>query len=69
MTSHSSETTTTQDATADVPPYRYTAALAEQIELRWQDRWQREGTFHAPNPTGDLAGDAADRNRWRPWCR
>ncbi|HLV57032.1 MAG TPA: leucine--tRNA ligase [Actinotalea caeni] len=59
MTSHSSETTTTQDATADVPPYRYTAALAEQIELRWQDRWQREGTFHAPNPTGDLAGDAA----------
>ena len=36
-------------------PHRYTAALADEIELRWQDRWEREGTFHAPNPTGDLA--------------
>src|ERR671916_2760016 len=31
-------------------PFRYGAALAEEIELRWQDRWEREGTFHAPNP-------------------
>ena len=36
-------------------PHRYTAELAEQIELAWQDRWQREGTFHAPNPTGPWA--------------
>ena len=21
-----------------------------EIEQRWQDRWEREGTFHAPNP-------------------
>jgi leucyl-tRNA synthetase len=43
------------DPTADdVPPYRYTAALAEQIELSWQDRWEKEGTFYAPNPIGDL---------------
>ncbi|QGN57701.1 leucine--tRNA ligase [Nostocoides sp. HKS02] len=36
-------------------PHRYTAELAEQIELAWQDRWQREGTFHAPNPAGPWA--------------
>ena len=36
-------------------PHRYTAALAEQIELAWQDRWQSEGTFHAPNPAGPWA--------------
>ena len=35
--------------------YRYTAALAADIEARWQDRWEKEGTFHAPNPVGDLA--------------
>ncbi|MEV7326944.1 leucine--tRNA ligase [Micromonospora sp. NPDC093244] len=39
----------------DIPPYRYTAALADEIENRWQDIWAREGTFHAPNPTGPLA--------------
>ncbi|RYJ04446.1 MAG: leucine--tRNA ligase, partial [Actinomycetales bacterium] len=36
-------------------PFRYTAALAADIESRWQDRWEAEGTFEAPNPTGDLA--------------
>ena len=39
--------------------YRYTSALAGDIESRWQDRWDAEGTFEAPNPVGDLAGDAA----------
>ncbi|MFD0785082.1 class I tRNA ligase family protein, partial [Micromonospora azadirachtae] len=39
----------------DIPPFRYTAALANDIEHRWQDHWEREGTFHAPNPTGPLA--------------
>jgi leucyl-tRNA synthetase len=34
----------------DRPPFRYDAALAADIERRWQERWQREGTFHAPNP-------------------
>src|SRR5690606_30867372 len=34
------------------PPFRYGAALAAQIERRWQDRSEREGTFHAPNPAG-----------------
>jgi len=40
---------------ADEPPHRYTAALAAEIEARWQDRWERDGTFHAPNPSGELA--------------
>ena len=40
---------------SDVPAHRYNAALAEQIELGWQDRWESEGTFHTPNPAGDLA--------------
>ncbi|HEU4547049.1 MAG TPA: leucine--tRNA ligase, partial [Microlunatus sp.] len=39
----------------DAPPHRYTPALAGRIETAWQDRWSREGTFHAANPVGDLA--------------
>src|SRR6478752_1740041 len=37
------------------PPYRYTAALAADIEARWQDRWEADRTFEAPNPAGPLA--------------
>jgi len=40
---------------ADIPAFRYTAALADEIEVRWQDFWAAHGTFDAPNPTGDLA--------------
>ncbi|MFJ3903489.1 leucine--tRNA ligase [Streptomyces sp. NPDC090025] len=40
-------------------PHRYTATLAADIEARWQDAWDAEGTYEAPNPSGDLAGDAA----------
>ena len=36
-------------------PYRYTAELAGEIEKKWQDRWEREETFTAPNPVGPLA--------------
>ncbi len=39
----------------DTPEHRYTSGLAARIELRWQDRWESEGTFEAPNPVGDLA--------------
>ncbi len=42
------------------PPFRYNARLAGEIEQRWQDRWEQEGTFHAPNPAGDLAGPASE---------
>ncbi|MFE7559881.1 leucine--tRNA ligase [Kitasatospora sp. NPDC057500] len=39
-------------------PFRYSAALAAEIESRWQDIWEKEGTFHAPNPAGELADQA-----------
>src|SRR5690625_3151405 len=42
-------------AAEDVPAHRYTAEMADAIELRWQDYWEEHGTFHAPNPTGSLA--------------
>ncbi|MER6694527.1 class I tRNA ligase family protein, partial [Streptomyces minutiscleroticus] len=49
---------TTHAAAAEAAaPHRYTAALAAEIEARWQDFWDAEGTYEAPNPTGDLAGD------------
>jgi leucyl-tRNA synthetase len=32
------------------PPHRYTAELAAEIERRWQDRWEREDCFRAPDP-------------------
>ena len=37
------------------PPFRYNAALANQIELAWQARWAADGTFQAPNPVGPLS--------------
>jgi leucyl-tRNA synthetase len=43
----------------DDAPHRYTAALAAQIEQRWQDYWEEHGSFHAPNPTGPMAGPQA----------
>ncbi len=36
-------------------PFRYTAAMAQQIETSWQDRWEEDGTFNAPNPAGPWA--------------
>ena len=66
MRVHSTETpdpATSGAATPPEPPLRYTAALAGQIELSWQDRWEEEGTFHTPNPTGrltDADGNHAD---------
>jgi leucyl-tRNA synthetase len=46
--------------TADVPPHRYTAELANAIETAWQQRWADAGTYNAPNPTGPLS-DGFDR--------
>ncbi|BCJ63378.1 leucine--tRNA ligase [Polymorphospora rubra] len=43
------------ETVGDIPSFRYTAALANEIEARWQDRWEERGTFHAPNPVGPLA--------------
>ena len=32
----------------ELPPFRYNAQMANEIELRWQERWRREGTYHTP---------------------
>ncbi len=48
------------ERTDETPAYRYGAGLAREIEARWQDRWDAEGTFHAPNPTGPLSDGFAD---------
>ena len=45
------------------PPYRYTAVLAAELERRWQDRWEADGTFETANPVGALAGGAGLGNR------
>lgn len=50
-----SETNTPAPEAAEA--HRYTAAMAADIEARWQDFWDARGTYEAPNPTGDLAGD------------
>jgi leucyl-tRNA synthetase len=48
----------------DAPPFRYGAALADQIETRWQRYWDEQGTFRQPNP-----GDAAfDGSRPKYYC-
>ena len=46
-------------ADTDIPPFRYTAALAQDIELRWQKFWDANHSFDAPNPAGPLADPKA----------
>ena len=50
---------------AEIPPYRYDAELAAQIESCWQDRWAASAIYETPNPVGLLASaqDAADTAR------
>jgi hypothetical protein len=45
----------TPPSAPDAPAFRYNARLANEIEARWQDRWEADRTFWAPNPVGDLA--------------
>ncbi|HEY3724825.1 MAG TPA: class I tRNA ligase family protein [Acidimicrobiia bacterium] len=58
----------TEEQRADeaLPRYRYDARVANEIEAKWQDRWEVEHTFWAPNPDGPLSEgfDAvADRSK------
>lgn len=41
---------TPSGVSSDTPPHRYTAALADQIEQRWQSHWEAQQTFRVPNP-------------------
>jgi leucyl-tRNA synthetase len=50
----------------DTPKFRYTAALANEIEAKWQERWDADHTFWTPNPAGPLADGfeaVADRRK------
>ncbi len=49
-----STTEQASETTSDTPPFRYTAALAQDIETRWQDWWDAHHTFETPNPSGPL---------------
>ncbi len=40
---------------ADIPPHRYDAALADDIESRWQAHWEASGAYETPNPAGELS--------------
>ena len=45
-------------SSTDGPPkFRYNAQLANEIERRWQDRWEDERVFWTPNQNGLLAED------------
>ncbi len=49
----------TNSAAEVAAPHRYTAAMAADIEARWQDFWDANGTYETPNPSGDLSGDGS----------
>ena len=49
------EANTPVNSQTEGPAYRYGAALANDIEKRWQAYWREHGTFNAPNPVGPLA--------------
>ena len=60
------------DSTADspqtgrggsIPAFRYSASLAAELERKWQDIWEAERTFEAPNTAGPLADTAAVAGR------
>ncbi|WP_081829782.1 leucine--tRNA ligase [Paraoerskovia marina] len=40
--------------------------MAEEIELRWQDRWESSGTFYAANPSGALTDGNGEHAGDRP---
>ena len=48
---------TSSDSTSSgvTPRLRYNSSLAQNIEQRWQDQWESDGTYEAPNPAGPLA--------------
>ena len=43
------------DSGEETYKYRYDASLANHIELKWQSKWEEDGTYHAPNPSGPLS--------------
>ena len=58
-----SETETSEAHTSEPLAWRYTADLAQEIELRWQATWDENKTFETPNPAGPLADADALQTR------
>ena len=50
-------------STTDTPTFRYTGQLADELEVRWQNYWEDNGTFNTPNPSGPLAADGVFEER------
>src|SRR5205085_1087954 len=50
----------------DTPPYRYTGALADRIESRWQAHWDKERIFETPNP--DLTSTSRGTDQPKFYC-
>ncbi|MEO8363452.1 MAG: leucine--tRNA ligase [Ilumatobacteraceae bacterium] len=46
------------DSRSKIPRFRYTATMANAIESQWQEYWDDNGTFEAPNTAGPLAEPA-----------
>ncbi len=57
------EATGRPDPDSDTPAHRYSGALAQEIETRWQDRWDERGTFDTPNPAGPLGNASGFASR------
>ncbi len=51
------------DPRSKIPQFRYNSALANAIESRWQDYWDAQRTFEAPNTAGPLAEPAKAAGR------
>ena len=52
-------------AADDIPQHRYSAALANEIERKWQDRWDEGHVFDTPNRDGLLTADELPGGRGR----
>ncbi len=55
--------TSTSSSAGEIPPFRYGAELANEIERRHQDRWEANGVYHSPNPSGPLTDGAVGSER------
>jgi leucyl-tRNA synthetase len=49
-----SDASQTQANTSNFP-FRYDAKLANDIETKWQEIWEKENTYYAPNPVGPMS--------------
>ncbi|MGP4111013.1 leucine--tRNA ligase [Streptomyces sp. 4N509B] len=59
-----SDTESDKTSSVTATPHRYDTTRAREIEERWQEHWERHGTYLTPNPgEGELAGDPAEAAR------